>query len=142
MANMRKLLGVLCIGGALAIAGCGTSTAPTASPRLGALLAEADQCSGPPGEPAYPVEVIVFRDRHVLVRQTKLGSHRFKSLLPPGRYRVTTNQSYAVPLNVEVRTGQVAHASIVLLAIEYGYAPLRRSVRGADGAWRPLTSSH
>jgi hypothetical protein len=112
MAYMRKLLGVLCIGVALAIAGCGSSTAPRANPHLGALSGEAVQCSGLPGGPPYPVQVVVYRGRRVVVRQTKLGSHRFKLALPAGQYRVTTNQSYAIPVNVKVQSGQVAHASI------------------------------
>jgi hypothetical protein len=112
MANTRMWLGALCVGGALAVASCGSSTTPRASPHLGALLGEADQCSGLPGGPAYPVQVIVYRGRHVVVRQTKLGSHRFKFALPAGQYRVTTNQTYAVPVNVKLQSGQVAHASI------------------------------
>jgi len=111
MARMTKWAAALCIGSALVIASCGDSTAPT--PSLGWLSGEADQCSGLPGGPAHPVQVIVYRDNQVVVRQTKLGSHRFRFALSPGRYRVTTNQSYAVPVTVTVHSGQVAHASIL-----------------------------
>ena len=110
--QMRQGLAAVCVAAAFTIASCGSSTTPTASPHLGVLLGVADQCSGPAGEPAHPVQVIVYRDGHVVVKQTKLGSHRFKFSLPAGQYKVTTNQSYAVPVNVKVQSGQVAHASI------------------------------
>jgi hypothetical protein len=113
MARMTKWATALCIGSALVIASCGNSTAPTvASPNFGWLSGEADQCSGLPGGPAHPVQVIVYRGKQVALRQTQLGSHRFRFPLSPGRYRVTTNQSYAVPVTVTVHSGQVAHASI------------------------------
>ena len=113
MASMTKWLAGPFIVGALAIASCGSSTAPRASPHLGGLSGMADQCSGLPGGPAHPVQVIVYRGGHVVVRQTKLGSHRFKFSLPAGQYRVTTNQSAAVPVNVKVHSGQVADVSIL-----------------------------
>jgi hypothetical protein len=114
MTGMRKWLAALCLGGALAIAGCGGLTAsPPASRHLGVLLGVAEQCSGLPGAPSHPVQVIVYRDGRVVVKQTKLGSFNFKFSLPAGQYRVTTNQSYAVPVNVKLQSGQVAHASVV-----------------------------
>jgi hypothetical protein len=60
-----------------------------------------------------PVQIILYRGNQVVVRQSKLGSHRFRFPLSPGRYRVATNQSYAVPVTVTVHLGQVAHASIL-----------------------------
>lgn len=113
MGGMTKWLAAPCIVSALAIASCGSSTAPRATPHLGGLSGMADQCSGLPGGPAHPVQVVVYRGGHVVVRQTKLGSHRFIFSLPAGQYRVTTNQSAAVPLNVRVHSGQVADASIL-----------------------------
>ena len=85
---------------------------PTARQHLGVLLGVAQQCSGLPGVPAHPVQVIVYRDGRVVVEQTKLGSHNFKFSLPAGQYRVTTNQSYAVPVDVRLQSGNVAHASV------------------------------
>lgn len=115
MGSMTKWLAALCILGAFAIASCGNSTAPTASPRLGVLAGVADQCSGLPiGGVPRPVQVLVFRqgEKSPVLAQTRLGSHRFRFSLPAGKYSVTSNQSYAVQVDVEVEPGQVAHASI------------------------------
>ena len=113
MASIRTWLAALSIGAVLATASCGGSTASaTASRNLGVLLGVADQCSGLPKGPSHPVQVIVYRNGRVVVRQTKMGSHNFKFSLPAGRYRVTTNQSYAVPVTVKLRPGEVAHASV------------------------------
>jgi hypothetical protein len=105
----------LCLAGALALGGCGSSTASpkTASPHLGVLAGTAGECSGLPGRPAHPVQVIVYRGSHVVVKQTKLGSHPFRFSLPPGKYRVTTDQSYVIPVNVVLHSGLVAHAAVL-----------------------------
>lgn len=111
--DVKSWLTALVVVGSVAIAGCGGSTtAPMPSRPLGVLLGVADQCSGLPGAPPHPVQVIVYRDGEVVATQTKLGSHHFKFSLPAGKYSVTSNQSYAVPLNVELESGQVAHASV------------------------------
>lgn len=118
MATMRRWLAALCVASAFVIAGCGGSTPSpkAASPHLGVLLGVAGECSGLPGGPSHPVQVIVYRDNHVVVKQTKLGSHKFKFSLPAGQYRVTTNQSYVVPVNVTLQSGRVAHATVLSAA--------------------------
>ena len=99
----------------VALAGCGGSTAATkaAAPHAGVLAGTAGECSGLADQPAHPVQVIVYRGSHVVENQTKLGSHPFRFSLPSGEYRVTTNQSYVVPVNVTLHSGQVAHASVL-----------------------------
>jgi hypothetical protein len=120
MDMMKKLLPAFCVAGGLAIASCGTSTTPsgTASPRFGELLGIAGECSGAPSAPPHAVQVIVYRDGHVVLKQSKLGSHSFKFSLPAGHYKITTNQSYVVPVNVNVRSGRVAHASVLAAACD------------------------
>jgi len=115
MAGMRKRIAPLCVAGACAIAGCGGSTTSpkAATPHLGVLSGVAGECSGIPGPPpSHPVQVIVYRGSRVVYKQTELGSFNFKFSLPAGDYRVTTNQSYAVPVNVTVQSGRVARASV------------------------------
>lgn len=114
MARVRKSAAALCVAGAFAIAGCGGSTTSpkTASPHLGVLLGVAGECSGEPGAPSHPVQVIVYRGGRIVVKQTKLGSFNFKFSLPAGQYRVTTNQSGVVPVHVTLQSGGVAHASV------------------------------
>lgn len=106
----------LCLASALALAGCGGSTASpkTGSPHVGVLAGTAGECSGPADQPAHPVQVIVYRNGRVVVKQTKLGSHPYRFSLPPGKYRVTTNQSYVIPVNVAVHSGVVAHAAALI----------------------------
>jgi len=114
--KLRKWMAPLLFAGALALAGCGGSTASpkTASPHLGVLAGTAGECSGLSNQPAHPVQVIVYRSGHVVVKQTKLGSHPYRLSLPPGKYRVTTNQSYVIPVNVVVYSGLVAHAAALI----------------------------
>jgi len=73
----------------------------------------AEQCSGPPGQPAHQVEVIVYRDHRAVAHQVKPGSHTYRFSLPPGQYEVTTDQSYAVPANLSLRQGQLVHADLI-----------------------------
>ena len=103
--------GVVC---AIALAGCSSSpTSPEAvSPHPGVLSGLADECTGAPGMPHHSVEVIVYRDSRVVGKQTKIGSFNFKFSLPPGRYKVTTDQSGMIPKNVAVQSGDISHAPI------------------------------
>jgi hypothetical protein len=112
---MGKWLVPFCLAGALALGGCGSSTASPkpAAPHLGVIAGTAGECSGLPGQPAHPVEVIVYRGSHIVDNQTKLGSHPFRFSLAPGNYRVTTDQSYVVPVDVVVHAGAVAHAAVL-----------------------------
>jgi len=99
---------------AAALAGCGgTSATPVAVQRQGVITGEADQCSGPAGQPARQVRAIVYRDQQIVAEQTKFGSFAYRFLLSPGQYRVTTDQSYAVPVNVSLRQGQLVHADLI-----------------------------
>jgi hypothetical protein len=108
----------ICIAGASVVAGCGHPTSPrAASPRLGLLSGLAGECSGP-AEAPHPVQVIVYRGNRVVRRQTGLGSHRFTFALPAGRYRVTTNQSAAVPVKVTLSANGSAHASVLSTACD------------------------
>jgi hypothetical protein len=77
------------------------------------LLALPVNAPGLAYRPARPVRVIVSRNGHVVVQQTKLGPHRFRFSLPSGEYRVTTDQSYVIPVNVVVHPGLVAHAAVL-----------------------------
>ena|SRR5664280_486373 len=99
---------------AVALAGCGsTSTTPSiATPRSGVITGMAEQCSGLPGQPAHQVEILVYRDHRVVAHEAKLGSHTYRFSLPPGQYEVTTDQSYVVPANITLRSGQVVHADL------------------------------
>jgi hypothetical protein len=83
-----------------------------ATPHLGVLAGTAGECSGPPDQPAHSVQVIVYRGSRVVENQTKLGSHTFRFSLAPGIYRVTTDQSYVIPVNVVVHSGVVARAAV------------------------------
>jgi hypothetical protein len=114
LADLQKWLVPLCIGGALALGGYGGSTGSPnqAGSHLGMLTGMAGECSGPAGEPTRPVQVIVSRDRHVVVKQTALGTHPFTFSLPAGTYTVTTDQSYAVPVTVGLNSAHVAHADV------------------------------
>ena len=105
----------ICLAGSISLAGCGgSSTSPTV-PSLyrGLLVGTAGECSGPADQPARPVQVIVFRGSHVVVEQTKLGSHPFRFSLPRGRYRVTSNQSFVVPVNVVLHSGRIARVAVL-----------------------------
>ena len=115
MLRMRRWLVPLCVAGTAALAGCGGSTTSpkAASAPLSVLMGVAQQCSGPPGQPAHPVQVTVYRGSHVVAKETKLGSHQFKLSLPAGKYRVTTDQSYAVPVTVTLQSGRVAHIAVL-----------------------------
>ena len=114
--GMRREVTWVCVAGAIALAGCGNSV-PTAStkdtgPSSGVLRGAAAECAGPARLPAHPVQVIVYRGSQVVVRQTKMGTHNFRFTLPPGRYKVTTNQSAAFPVTVTLRAGGTANAVV------------------------------
>src|SRR5271157_3015467 len=102
MAPVRWLAG-LCVAGGFAIASCGGTTI---SPRLRLLIPDsvilgvAEECTGAPGAVSHPVQVTVHRGSLIVVTQTKLGSFNFKFSLPAGQYRVTTNQSGVIPVDV------------------------------------------
>jgi hypothetical protein len=101
----------LLLGLMIVLAACGSQA--TTGQHLAVLLGTAGECSGPANQPSRPVQVIVYRGSHVVVKQTKLGSHSFRFSLPPGTYRVTTDQSSVVPVNVVLRSGLVAHAAVL-----------------------------
>jgi len=79
----------------------------------GVLDGIAGECTGIANLPAHPVQVIVYRGSHVVIRQSQLGSHPFSFSLPPGKYRVTTDQSYVTPVNVTVSSDQITHAAVL-----------------------------
>jgi hypothetical protein len=115
---MRRELLWVC-GATLALtAGCSSAfhSSPTAPypPASGVLTGTAGECLPPPypGRPVHPVQVIVYRSGHVVVKQTKLGTHNFRFTLPPGRYKVKTNQSYAVTVTVTLNAGGTAYANV------------------------------
>ena len=99
---------------AVTLAGCGrASTTPRVSTTVdGEVTGLAQQCAGLPRARPYPVEVTLRKGGRLLARQTKLGSHAYRFSEPPGTYVVTTNQSYAVPVTVRLRAGQVVHADL------------------------------
>ena len=107
-------LAALCVAGAVVVTGCGgpTSIPIEAPPPHGVLSGVAEECTGPINLPDKPVQVVVSRDHHVVVEQTKLGSHGFTFSLPAGKYLVTSNQSYVVPVKVTLQAGRVAHVSV------------------------------
>jgi hypothetical protein len=117
MPNRTMLRGLswLCAAGAITLGGCGSASTTSTNdtdPVPAVLTGMAAECSGPANLPAHPVQVIVYRGSHVVVRQTKLGSHPFRFSLPAGRYTVTTNQSYAVPVTVTLNSGGIASAEV------------------------------
>ena len=118
MVRMRKGLLALPVAAVFVIAGCGGTSPKTAATHAGVLEGVAGECSGPPGLPAHPVQVIVYRDSRVVVKQTTLGTHQFKFSLPAGQYRVTTNQSYVVPVSVTLQSGRTAHAAVLSAACD------------------------
>ena len=115
MSKARRWLVLISAPAAVALAGCGSTgiTPPVATQRPGVITGMAEQCSGPPGQPAHQVEVIVYRDHRAVAHQVKPGSHTYRFSLPPGQYEVTTDQSYVVPANVSLRQGQLVHADLI-----------------------------
>lgn len=109
-----KWLAVLCCACALAVSGCGgpISVPQATGQQPGVLTGVAGQCSGPAAQPKEPVEVIVYRGDRVVAKQTKLGSHEFRFSMPAGRYRVTTNQSYVMPVDVTLHSGRMSRVSV------------------------------
>jgi hypothetical protein len=101
-------------------AACGgtTGSPKTTVPRLGVLTGIAGECAGPAGQPAHPVQVTVYQGSHIIVEQTRLGSHTFRFSLPAGKYWVTTDQSYVIPENVVLHAGLVAHAAVLSSACD------------------------
>jgi len=77
------------------------------------ISAVAEECTGLPGAPSHPVQVMVYRDSRIVIKQTKLGSFNFKFSLPAGQYSVTSNQSGVTQVDVTVQSGRVAHASVL-----------------------------
>ena len=109
----RRWLAVTSVPVAVALAACGgTSSAPVAH-RQGVITGMADQCSGPPGQPAHQVRAIAYRGRRIVAEQSKLGSFTYRFSLSSGQYTVTTDQSYVVPVNVFLRPAQLVHADLL-----------------------------
>ena len=115
MLQAPRWLVLMSVPAAVALAGCGSTstTPPVATQRPGVITGIAVQCSGPPGQPAHQVEVIVYQDHRIVAHQAKLGSHTYRFSLPPGQYEVATDQSYVVPANVSLRQGQQVHADLI-----------------------------
>jgi hypothetical protein len=94
-------------------AGCGSiSATPGSAPRPGVITGTADMCSGPPGLPPHNVQVRILQGARVIAHQTYFGNHTFRFLVSPGRYIVTSDQSYVYPLNVTVSPGEEVHAEV------------------------------
>jgi len=109
----RRWLAIMLLPVAAALAGCGgTSATHVAAQRHGVITGLAVQCSGPPGQPAHQVRVIVYRGHRIVAQQTRLGSFTYRFVLSPGQYTVTTDQSYVVPVNISLRQGQLVRADL------------------------------
>src|ERR1017187_5427788 len=97
----------LFLGLMIVLAACGsTSASPNASVRRGVITGTADMCSGAPGEPPHNVQTRLLEGKRLVGRQTYLGNHIFRFSVAPGRYTVTSDQPYATPVPVTVRSGE------------------------------------
>jgi hypothetical protein len=103
----------LLLGLMIVLAACGsTSASPNALVRRGVITGTADMCSGAPGEPPHNVQARLLEGKRLVGRQTFLGSHIFRFSVVPGRYTVTSDQSYATPVHVAVRPGEAVHVEV------------------------------
>jgi len=96
------------------VAGCGTNSAApnTVAPRPGVITGTAAMCGGPGGMPPHLVQARLLQGKRLIAHQTYLGNDAFRFSVAPGRYTVTSDQSYAVPVHVIVRSGEEVHADV------------------------------
>jgi hypothetical protein len=103
----------LVVGSSMVLAACGgTSGSPNASPRPGVITGIADMCSGAPGAPPHNVQVRLLDGKRLIAHQTYFGNHIFRFSVPAGRYTVTSDQSYATPVQVAVQSGEAVHIEV------------------------------
>ena len=103
----------LLLGLMIVLAACGsTSASPKASVRRGVITGTADMCSGAPGVPPHNVQTRLLEGKRLVGRETFLGSHVFRFSVVPGRYTVTSDQSYAMPVQVTVQPGEAVHVEV------------------------------
>jgi hypothetical protein len=108
-----RFVGLAVVTLACTATACGSTSAipNTAAPR-GLITGTADMCSGAPGQPSHNVQARLLQDDRVVDHQTYLGNHVFRFSVAPGRYTVTSDQSYAVPVRVKVRPGEAVHVEV------------------------------
>jgi hypothetical protein len=78
----------------------------------GVVTGIAAMCSGPFGLPPYNVEARLLQGKRVVAHQTYIGNRFFRFSVAPGNHVVNSDQSYAVPVHVTVRSGQAVHADV------------------------------
>ncbi len=93
-------------------AGCGSTSPQGSRTNPGLVTGIAAMCSGPAGLPPHLVEAKLLQGKRVVAHQTHYGNRPFRFLVPPGKYIVTSDQSYAVPVQVTVRSGMATHADV------------------------------
>ena len=93
-------------------AGCGGTSTQGSGTNPGSVTGIAAMCSGPAGLPPHLVVAKLLQGKRVVALQTHLGNRSFRFLVPPGKYIVTSDQSYAVPVQVTVRSGTATHANV------------------------------
>ena len=72
----------------------------------------------------YPVQVIVYRGGHVVVKQTELAPTASSFPCPPGNTESQRISLHAVPVTVTVQSGQVAvRLNSVCLRLSGGACP-------------------
>ena len=110
--GLRSATGLF-LGLMIALAACGnTNAGPNASVPRGFITGTADMCSGAPGEPPHNVQARLLQGKRLVGQKTYLGNHMFRFSVDPGRYTVTSDQSYATPVQVTVRAGQTVHVEV------------------------------
>jgi hypothetical protein len=103
----------LFLGLAIILAACGsTKAASSVSIRRGVIYGTADMCSGAPGEPPHNVQARLLQGGRIVDRQTHPGNRIFRFSVAPGRYTVTSDQSYATPVHVNVGPGESVHVEV------------------------------
>lgn len=92
--------------------GCGGTSPQVSRTSPGLVTGIAAMCSGPAGLPPHLVETKMLQGKRVVAHQALFGNRPFRLLVPPGKYIVTSDQSYAVPVQVTVRSGMATHADV------------------------------
>jgi hypothetical protein len=103
----------LFLGSAIVLAACGSTNASSiVSVPRGVIYGTADMCSGAAGEPPHNVQARLLEGKRFVDRQTHLGNGMFRFSVPPGRYTVTSDQSYDTPVHVNVGPGESVHVEV------------------------------
>jgi hypothetical protein len=105
----QPLLGLGIVSLACIVTACGTNVSPKPVAPHGFITGTADMCSGAPGQPPHNVQARLLQDNRIVGHQTYPGNHAFRFSVAPGRYTVTSDQSYAALVHVKVSPGETVH---------------------------------